>query len=308
MRVIRNYLLYCVGLFVAGVLLLTLSNCGDDDNPPAPPPQIGLKTSASSVTEGQMSTVEFSVALPMGVTSQLSFTGTATEGVDYTYRVNATGITVTVLQDEIYDPGETVIVTLTGFSGSAEVGTPSVHTITITDEDESAAPGLRISLSWDAGDGTAGDVDMDILMWIEQPAGSGNFAYLDLYAATIGTDFEQLFVPSDNSVNFPDRVYGVSYNYYEGSSNNLQVRVDFRSFKGNIEGTSNRATFTAVYTQANVNPYEDTDEYYIVQAFQKTGFNFINFSEIDVPESGSRYRSMQQSLKKAVKRHRPTGN
>jgi hypothetical protein len=292
-------------LAIASLLLFT--SCGDDDTPPPPPPQIGFKSSVSVVTEGQNGVVEFSIALPTGVTAVLSIGGTATEDEDYTYTVNSTGISFTILEDEIYDPNETIIVTITGFNGDAAVGTPSVHTITITDKDETALPGLRINLSWDAGGGGAGDVDMDMFLWIENPAGSGDFQIIG-YGTVIGTDFEELFLPSNNPTNFPDRVYGMGYNYYEGSSDNLVVIVDFRSFKGNIEGTSNRARFTAVYTQANVNPYEDTGEYYIVQVFQKIGTNFANFSDIDVPESGSRYRSLQQKLKEAGIQKRLRGN
>jgi len=253
---------------------------------------IDFSTTTSTVTEGQNVSVLFSAALGTGVTPTITYSGTATQGTDYTFTVSSTGITFTILEDEIYDPNETIILTLTGFSGGAAVGAKTVHTITITDKDEDAVPGLRINLSWNAGDGTAGDVDMDMFLWMEDPANSGNYRIIDR-AENHGTGFETLFLPSNDNVNYPDRIYGMGYNYYSGTSNNLQVKVDFKSFKGNLNGEGNKATYTALYTLANVNNYDVTGDYFIVQVFTKVGANFNNFTDIEVLDAGSRQRLLQ---------------
>jgi hypothetical protein len=71
--------------------------------------------------------------------------GTATTGADYT---PASGrltfnpgdvtrtITVPILQDELTEPNETILVTLSNASGTAILGTPNTATITIVDDDQ----------------------------------------------------------------------------------------------------------------------------------------------------------------------------
>ncbi|MBX2944339.1 MAG: hypothetical protein KF725_00795 [Cyclobacteriaceae bacterium] len=272
---------------------LFLTGCGDDENTP----KIDFQSETSTVTEGATSTVQFSSSVPSGIVPNITLGGTATQGTDYTFTISSTGISFTILDDQFYDPSETIIVTLTGFDGNAAVGTKAVHTITINDIDHTASPGLKINLSWNAGGGSPGNVDMDLFLWYETSPGSDDFEFVD-GAFSIGTTFEEIFLPSNNNTLYPNGIYGLGYNYYEGTSNNLAVRADFRSFGGNINGTSNRAFYTAIYTLANINPWEDTDEFYIVQVFEKAGTNFINFSPIDVPLTGSRAKEIRQAREK----------
>jgi hypothetical protein len=278
-------------MFAAVFALLLFSHCSEEEKLP----QIGFQNTTSAVTEGGIAVVSFSMALPSGVTPVLSLSGTATQNADYSYSISANAITITVKEDDVYDPNETIIVTLTGFDGKAEVSAQSVHTITITDIDENKAPGLQIDLSWNAGSGTPGNVDMDLILWIEFPAGSGEFFFADL-SANIGTTFEQVFLPS-NDVDYIDGIYGLSYIYYEGTSNNLAFKADFRVYKGSINNTTNKTSFNGVYTLANINPWDETEEFHLAQVFRKTGPNFSDFTPIDVPASGSRYKKLQAKLK-----------
>jgi hypothetical protein len=271
--------------------LLMFSHCSEDEKLP----QIGFQNTVSTVTEGGIAVVSFSMALPNGVTPVLSLSGTATQNADYSYSISSNAITITVKEDDVYDPNETIIVTLTGFDGKAEVSTQSVHTITITDIDENKPPGLQIDLSWNAGSGSPGNVDMDLILWIEFPAGSGEFLFADL-SANIGTTFEQVFLPT-NDTDYIDGIYGLSYIYYEGTSNNLAFKADFRVFRGSINNTTTRTSFNAVYTLANINPWDVTEEFYLAQVFRKAGPNFSDFSPIEVPASGSRYKKLQIKLK-----------
>ena len=256
--------------------------CGDNEIIPA----IDFQTDASSVAEKETLTVLFSRTLPNGVTPTVLLGGSANEGSDYSKSISSTGIVFTILSDEIYDQDETIIITLTGFNGKASVGLNAIHTVTITN------PGLLISLSWDVGNGTAGDVDMDLFLWVENPPRSGSIVTAAESIST-GTDFEFVFLPSDDVANFPNGVYWLGYNYYEGSSDNLTVKADFKSFKGTINAAGNTASYNALYKLVNRNRWDNTGEFYSVQNFQKSGANFINFKPIEVPVSGSRVKTHQ---------------
>ncbi len=287
-----------LSFLLLGASTLFFSHCSEDEKLP----QIGFSAATSSVTEGGTITVPFTMTLPNGVNPELSLSGTATQTSDYTFSISSSGITFIVKDDDVYDANETIIVTITGFDGKAEVSAQSIHTITVADIDENKAPGLQVNLSWNAGAGGPGNVDMDLFLWVEVPAGSGEFFVVDI-SADIGTVFEELFLPTDDP-QLPNGLYGLSYIYYEGTSNNLTFRADFRSFKGNINATSNKASFTAVYTLANINAWDVTEEFHLAQIFTRTGNNFSDFSPIDVPASGSRYRKLQMKLKEAVEAKR----
>lgn len=281
--------------FLSLLWIVMFSHCSDEESVP----KIDFQSQTSSANEGTGASIAFSSALPNGVTPIISLTGTATAITDYTYTITSNGVSFTLKEDEVYDPAETIIVTITGFDGDAEVGTKSVHTLTVSDMDENADPGLLIDLSWNAGTGGPGDVDMDLFLWIESPpAGSGEFSVIDV-SLTIGTDFEQIFLPS-NDPDYANGVYGLSYTYYEGNSDNLTFTADFKCFKGNIDGTGTTASFSEVYTLANINAWDVSGELSIAQVFEKSGQNYNNFSDIFVPESGSRWKKLQAKLKEAV--------
>ncbi len=248
---------------------------------------VEFQASANTRIEGQSQIMAFTSTLPPAVVPTFTITGTATQGSDYTYTQNQNSIVVTTLKDEIYDPNETVIIELTGVSGNAVLGARKTYTLTITDEDESLSAGLSISLSWEIEDGSAGDVDMDLLVWFETSPGVYT-SKGSVWSAEIGTQFETTTIPANET----NGKWGLSYVYYSGTSNNLKVKVDFRSYKGNINTTSNRASYTATYTLANVRgDYDvifDTGIDVIAQSYQKTNANYTDLTSITVAASGSR--------------------
>ena len=87
----------------------------------------------SSLAESSSATIAYNQTLPAGVTPTISVSGTATLTTDFTYTITQTGITVTPVADALYDPNETVIITLTGVSGNATLGTVKTHTVTLTE-------------------------------------------------------------------------------------------------------------------------------------------------------------------------------
>jgi hypothetical protein len=259
---------------------------------------------ASTRTEGQQAIVAFNPSLPDGVTVSYSISGTATQGADYTYVQNQNGLVITTNTDEIYDPNETVIIELTGFSGNVVVGTQKIFTLTIIDEDESQDPRLEIKLTWDANGGSPGDVDMDLLVWFETSPGTytskGN-----LWSAEggfpPGTPFEATSIPANET----NGKWGLSYVYFSGTSNNLKVKVNFRSYKGNINGTSNRASFEATYTLANIN--NNYDVFFdsgdvLAQTYIKASGNYTELGPIFVAPSGSRQKAARFELDEAARR------
>jgi hypothetical protein len=253
-----------------------------------------LSQSATRI-EGQSLVMSFNLELPEGVVPSFTITGMATQTTDYTVVQNKNGFVVTTKKDEIYDANETVIVELTGISGNAELGTKKIYTLTISDEDETAPQdGLKIGLTWEALDLSVSDVDMDLLVWLETEPGVYT-SQGGLWSAEIGTNPESTTIP----ISAPDGKYAFSYVYYSGTSNNLSVKVDFRSYKGNINGTSNRASYTKSYTLDNINfywdpldpsvPYNGPDV--VAQTLEKVSNNFINLSDFNVAPSGSRTKS-----------------
>jgi hypothetical protein len=251
---------------------------------------------AATRIEGEGLVVAFNQALPAGVTPTATISGTATQGNDYTYTQGQNGFAFTILKDEIYESSETIVIELTNITGNATLGAKNIFTVNITDEDETQAARLVINLTWETENESAGDVDMDLLVWYETSPGvytSNGALWSTDGEQPAGTPFEATSIP----VSEPNGKWGVSYVYYSGTSNNLTVKVNFRSYKGNIDGVTNRASFTATYTTVNIN--NNYDVFFdagdvLAQTFDKSGSNYSNLStEIYVAPSGSRKKPIQ---------------
>lgn len=268
-------------LFAAFAVLLFCASCGSDDGIAT----IEFLSSTGTVTESFGYTLFYNRSLPQGAEVEVAFDGTL-QADEFTYELIPAGVYITVLDDEVYDPSDTLIVTLTGITGPANLGGKRTMTLRIKDFDEDARPGLRMELTWDAGNGTAGDVDMDLFLWHENPPGSSNFELVGS-AVQIGNVFELLTVRNDSGI-FPDGVYGIGCNYYSGTANPLDFTLKYRAQKGTINNDSIVARFNGTYTLANLNRWDQTSTYHILQTFEKTGNDFHSFSSFNIPGSGSR--------------------
>lgn len=270
------------GLYVLIGILLT-SGCSKDDEIAT----IEFLNTSGTLTEGFGSTVLYNRPLPQGAAVEVEFSGTLSPD-EFIHESRPSGIYVKVNDDEVYDPGDTLVITLTGITGPARLGNKKTTKLRIKDFDEDARPGLRIELTWDAGNGSAGDVDMDLFLWRENPPGSSNFE-LAASSVQIGNVFE-LLTMRNASASFPDGLYGVGYNYFSGTANPLIFKVKFRSQKGTINNDSIVARFQGEYTLANINRWDQTGTYHIAQFFVKEGNNFHSFTPIDIPPAGSRMK------------------
>jgi hypothetical protein len=200
-------------------------------------------------------------------------------------------ITITVFENFAFDldadnnPFKTVILTLESVvSGPVELtpGTQNIYTLTIHEDD------TVIYLDWDDGTGSAGDVDMDIVLWQDDPGTPAEDFQALASSSQTGNAFEGISIPAG----FTDGKYGMSYTYYSGSSDNVAFSVDVVNFGGTLNGGAPEMNFTGNYTLANLNVYDmDTDANYkgdpaIIQTMVKSGFNYTNLTAI-TPASGT---------------------
>ena len=290
-------------IFVCSLFLLS---CSDDEQPPA----IIAFATPTSVVDESIGTANITLSMdrpaPGDITVTFSLQGTATAGADFTSNGTATiaagttqaAIAIQIIDDNVFElnltdqtgPDETIELVLTGVTGNAQLGADATalsHTITITENDDE--PFLQIDLSWqDAATGTAGDVDMDLIFWFEQVAGSGQFQFgpNELQTGTtIGTGFETIIISSLN----PDFNFGLTFLYFEGSATTLNFTVTYTVVGGTLLNGQTTASFTGTYTQANLNPDAfDTGDFKIEQTFSKQGLNYPFISPIVIPTDGSR--------------------
>jgi len=130
---------------VSGVNVQTITVTENDE-----PPVISFQLSTQSVTEGNSGqkfvAIRASLSKVSAIATKVTFTvtGTASSGSDYsmttvsplTINPGSTlgTIGLNVLGDTMYEPDETLIVTMNTPTG-ATIGSPSVHTLTITNDE-----------------------------------------------------------------------------------------------------------------------------------------------------------------------------
>ena len=153
---------------------------------------VEFASASSNVNEGTGGTVAYNLNLPTGVTPTVTVAGTATEGTDYTYAITQTGITITAIADGEYDPNETVIITLTGVSGNANLGTVKTHMVTLT---ETALVLEFLAASSSVGEGASGTASFSLTM----PAGVTPTVSIG-GTATQGTDYNYTLTQSGVTV------------------------------------------------------------------------------------------------------------
>lgn len=282
------------------IFLFTFMACKDDEVPPA---IISFEDTSTIMAEtaGQ-ATIQLVLDKPApgNIIVNYTISGSATAGEDFeapgsveiAAGASTAELIITIIDDQVFefDPeitnvfGESVVITLSGVTGNgklSETAEAITHTLIIADN-EQVANSITIELSWNAGDGTAGDVDMDLLLFLIDP---DDGPLLIGASQQIGTDFEGIVVGTPA----PDAVYGLAYRYFEGTSDNLEFKVKFIAGLGILPDGAATREYTGVYTLANVNgDVSDGATVQIVQSFEKQGANYSSFSEIEIPESGSR--------------------
>ncbi len=149
-------------------------NDNDGDGPPPTTPTASFASGSSSAAESAGThnvTVSLSSAAPSGaLTVGYSVTGTATAGSGNDFTIQNSGtlsvaagdtsatIPVAINDDTSAESDETVILVLTGGTGYT-LGSPSVHTLTITDNDGTGQATLSLSGPTGADEGNSGTSD-----------------------------------------------------------------------------------------------------------------------------------------------------
>jgi len=263
---------------------------------------LGFQTPSGTVNESEGSFSTIINLTPLVGTDPINISvgiaGTAAVDIDYDLSIDGSGSDLLLIfsniDDDISEVPETAIITLTSVDDGPAVLSGNVSeltfTLTIEDNEPAADTDLKIDLTWDAGGGTPGDVDMDLILWKHDP-GLDVFNFVD-GAFSIGTTFESLTLSGTED----DAMYGLTYQYFEGSSNNLEFTVTFTTTDGTLEGTENELSFSETYTLSNIN---SSTTVFIEQIFDKLGSDYNSFSAIEVPGTGSRMKSFSiPSIKK----------
>lgn len=204
--------------------------------------------------------------------SDITVSGTATLNEDYTLSFGSDGITVTVIDDEDAEYTETVRFLISGTSGASN----KIHTLNIASDD----PGyLNVQLQW------SGAADLDLYSWYynEEDEDWENIDFSDPGNTLDPIDWRD-----------PDGLYGFTYNYWGGTASPLPFTVLFTPVGVTAEGGTDPLTFEAVYTLDNVDPVN----LQIEQTMVKNGTEFTDFSDIEVPEEGSRKAEILNKLRK----------
>ena len=178
------------------------------------------------------------------------------------------------------EPIEPETITITATPPNGVTMDDNEMTISLEQED-----GLLIALFWPdpAGEQQA---DMDILLRV----GDTESEWLGFLTGSTAGSFEGpeiIFVPYALQFQY----YGLSYPYFEGTLDPLEFEAVFIDLvDGALEAAADTESYTATYTAANINAWEQPSSTIVVQTFEKTETGFSTPTEITVPTSGSRVR------------------
>ena len=229
----------------------------------------GSAVKNSSAAIGDYDTDGNSVVIEKGATTAF-IPITLFEDLDFEYDESSL--------DEEEMPFETLIVTLTKVvSGPATLGEQKEFTMRIYEDD------AIFILDWEPQDdeGTGrGDVDLDLFVWDGEEVVRGSVQE--------GNEMEITSIPGG----FPSGEYGLSYTYYSGTSDNVQLNIQILNFGGSIDDTETTGvsfSSTENLTLANINKYDQTGTApIIVQSIEKDGLDYPTISALTRPTSGSR--------------------
>lgn len=178
-----------------------------------------------------------------------------------------------------WDP-ETIIITLTEANGVQINPDKDELQIDLHQQD-----GKVIVLLPDIENETT-EVDMDLFLWIGDIGADLEDLELISLSAFEGSDPEVVFIPET----ITEVQYGLSYVYWGGDVSPMEFESRFIDFVDGELGDGE--SFTATYTLANLNPWEnlsDVANVNIAQTFEvNADAEVVNISAITVPTEGSR--------------------
>ncbi|HRK53818.1 MAG TPA: Calx-beta domain-containing protein [Cyclobacteriaceae bacterium] len=289
------------------IILFLVSSCKEEEVPP--PATLTFASKATVVAENDglvLITLNLDKAAYRDIVVDFTITGSAQLDVDYETTASATiregattgDLSITLIDDSDFEfdrdlidlagiLGKTLEISLARITGNAlpSENTDEISHLLVIKENEEVEKSLSIDLSWDSGDGTPGDVDMDLALFFIDPDDGPIFLAA---SASVGIGFEKITIGTPA----PNGMYGLAFRYYEGMSDNVTFTAKFISQKGTLPGGVTEASYVGVYSQANING-EENNPVHIVQTFEKQESDYITISDISIPASGSRGKWMQ---------------
>jgi hypothetical protein len=315
-----------MSLVLLGAFGLAFTSCKDDE-----PEKFNL-TFASATGSAKESDLEIQIEIkldkpaPEDITVKFKLSGTALDDVradtendyadyevdgDYDKVVIAQGeisanITLIPYSDDVIEDDETIIVTVTEVDNVNVLFEASLlTTFTLEQED-----GVIIVLEWLESNTTNGFVDMDLIVRIGPNPTTVSTDYNGIVTGSafhsFWDNFEFTFIPKTFigtffDLNYTNTAYGLTYNYYDGTRDNLTFTSTFIDLvNGVAEPEISRLEFTGNYTLANLYKWGDLNENgtidgselpiptAIVQTFRNVGGVYQDFTQITTPLSGSR--------------------
>lgn len=193
-------------------------------------------------------------------------------------------IPVIIYSDFNLEDPETIEVTLLS-GGGVVPGTASKATINVDQED-----GYIVALFWPEDPEADTDVDMDLLVWILLEDEGEPFWYPGGVALFKDFDPEFLFIPTA----IEEGVFGVSAVYYAGTDDNLKFELQYVNLTdGQIEPVAERDIFSGTYTLANINKWDETENFNITQTAIMENSVLTDFDELNIPAEGSRKKALK---------------
>ena len=179
-----------------------------DNDSTSAQPSVSFASASSSAAESAGTrnvTVNISPAPSGGLTLRYSVSGTATAGSGNDFTIQGSGsltiaagattatIPVAINDDSTNENAETVILTLTGGTGYT-VGSPSVHTLTITDNDGTppTTPSASFASASSSASESAGTRNVRVNLSSAAPSGGLTLGYSISGTATAGSDYTTL--------------------------------------------------------------------------------------------------------------------
>ncbi|HLT75420.1 MAG TPA: hypothetical protein VKZ68_10040, partial [Ohtaekwangia sp.] len=150
--------------------------------------------------------------------------------------------------------------------------------------------GYIVALFWPEDPEADTDVDMDLLVWILLEDEGEPFWYPGGVALFKDFDPELLFIPTA----IEEGVFGVSAVYYAGTDDNLKFELQYVNLTdGQIEPVAERDIFSGTYTLANINKWDETENFNITQTAIMENSVLTDFDELNIPAEGSRKKALK---------------
>jgi hypothetical protein len=286
-------------------IVITISN--DDD-------KINVSMAVSQLTYNEddgvdenLDLVEYDIVFnldapaPVNMVVSYSLSGTATDSVSafndqtsYDYFIDGVSgqaqvtkgssngkIHLKFFPDFHVEDTETIVITLLD-AGGLQPTENNKTTIALTQDD-----GLLIDLSWPAS-----NADLDLIWWQTPALSADSLVDYSTYQNDQQHTFEEIFWPS---ILIPDGNYGLTFAYRAGTVASLQLTSTLLEVvNGQFEPANERDVRTGTYTLQNQHDWtkESNPAFQIEQTFSIANGKVTNVSDITVPSSGSRVKSV----------------